>query len=670
MKRRGRIDVAPAQHKRATNDRAATLIACALLVLATIGIYAQSINYNFIAVDDYFYVTANSHVKAGLTGESIRWAFTSMEVSNWHPLTWISLMINYRLSGMDPSSYHAGNIILHALNAVLLLLVLRQLTGSLYRSTFVAALFALHPIHVESVAWISERKDVLSTMFWFLGIWAYLLYLRKPSAWRYGAVMGAFVMGLMSKPMLVSFPITLLLLDIWPLRRLAAESQRSVPLPRLFLEKVPLFAVSIVSCFLTFWAQKAGGAVAQLNIVPFNFRMMNAVVSYVIYLGKMIWPLNLAIFYPHPMNTLEGWKVVVCLIALAGMTYYSITAAARRAYVTFGWLWYIITLAPVIGIVQIGSQGLADRYTYVPFIGIFVIIAWGAPDLVGRFFGAKPEAIRRSRMMLGALAGMVLLALASLAYGQVRFWKDDITAWAHAVEVGPGDAFSEYNLGHSLHMQNRDDEAMIHYRQAAQIDPNRYDAYNNLGIILMNRGAYAEAESALQAALRAKPDFAKAYWNMGLVLCKMKRFSESFYYYTEAIRLDPEDTEIRTNLASSHCDYGIALAGHGNVDEAIRQFEIALDIAPQSASATAHYNLGVTYAGLKKFDLAKLEYEKTILADPNNAEAHNNLGILLAQLGNTEEAITQFKAALSIKPDFKQAADNLRNISEAHGKGR
>jgi len=299
-----------------------------------------------------------------------------------------------------------------------------------------------------------------------------------------------------------------------------------------------------------------------------------------------------------------------------------------------------------------------------------VIVAWGAPDLVGRFWGAEPAAKRLSMMVLGALAGMALLALAPLAYGQVRFWKDDITAWTHAVEVAPGDAFSEYNLGHSLHMQHHDDAAMVHYRQAVQIDPNRYDAFNNLGIILINRGAYAEAESALKSALRAKPDFAKAYVNMGLVLYKMKRFPESFHYYTEAIRLDPADTESRTNLAYSHCDYGIALAGQGDVDEAIRQFKTALDIVPQAASATAHYNLGVTYAGLKKFDLAKLEYEKTILADPNNAEAHNNLGILLGQLGKTEEAITQFKAALSIKPDFQSAADNLRKIIAAHGKGR
>jgi tetratricopeptide (TPR) repeat protein len=298
------------------------------------------------------------------------------------------------------------------------------------------------------------------------------------------------------------------------------------------------------------------------------------------------------------------------------------------------------------------------------------MIAWGAPDLVGCFLGAESEAGRRSRTMLGALAGIVLLALASLAYGQVRFWKDDVTAWSHAVEVSPGDAFSEYNLGHSLDVIHRDDEAIVHYREAVQIDPNRYDAYNNLGIILINRGAYVEAESALRAALLAKPDFAKAYCNMGFVLCKMKRFSESFYYYTEASRLDPADTETRTSLASSHCDYGIALAGRGDADGAIKQFEIALEIAPQSASATAHYNLGVTYAGLKRLDLAKQEYEKTILADPQNAEAHNNLGILLAQLGKTEEAITQFKAALNIRPDFRSAAENLGKINEPHGKGR
>lgn len=660
----------PKRRKTETYDRTALVILCAALVLAVVMVYAQSINYRFITMDDYLYVTGNSHIKGGLTGESIRWAFTSFDVSNWHPLTWISLMIDHEISGDNPASYHVTNLLLHAFSAVLLLLVLVRLTGSLYRSAFVAALFALHPMHVESVAWISERKDVLSTVFWLLGIWAYLLYVRKPSIGRYSAVLSLFLLGLMAKPMLVSFPFTLLLLDIWPLRRFSTGTQVILRPARLIFEKVPLFAITVVSCAITFWAQKAGGAVAQLGNVPIEFRVTNAAVSYISYLGKLIWPLDLAIFYPHPMDTLKGWEIGASLIALAGMTYYAIAIASKHAYVTFGWLWYVITLAPVIGIVQIGSQGLADRYTYVPFIGIFVIIAWGVPDLIERVSGAGSKSRQRQTAALASLAAVSLVALTGLAYKQVQFWKDDITAWKHAVEVTPENAFSEYNLGRFLHENHKDDEAVIHYTKAVQIDPGRYDGYNNLAIIYMDRGNYDDAEAALQSALRAKPDFAKAYYNMALLLCKRRRFADSFHYYSEAVRLDPENSEVRTRFASAHCDYGIVLAGEGKLDEAIGHFRMALDIAPTSASATAHYDLGVTYAGLKKFDLAQREYELAILADPNSAEAHNNLGILLGQQGKIDEAVAHFKKALSINPDYKSAAENLRVFSAPRGKIR
>lgn len=669
-KRRDRIkaDPATARPRQRAGDRAALPIVCVLLVSAIIAVYAQSVAYDFITVDDSLYVTNNGHVKEGFTRQSVCWAFTGTGAGNWHPLTWISLMVDHRISDLNPSSYHRTNIALHVLNTLLLLLVFRRLTGSLWRSSFVAALFALHPLHVESVAWISERKDVLSTLCWLSGIWIYISYVRRQSAARYAALAGVFVLGIMAKPMLVSFPVTLLLLDIWPLRRLSPGTNRPATVTKLVLEKTPLFAITIASCFVTLWAQRTGGAIAGFEQLPFSFRLSNAMVSYMAYLAKFVWPFHLALFYPHPANTLEVWKILASLIALAGVTGYSIRAAGKRPYLTFGWLWYLITPVPVIGIVQVGSQALADRYTYVPFLGIFVLIAWGVPDLMGRVFGAAGETGSRPAVALGTTACMVLMALATLSYKQVQYWKDDIAAWTHAVAVTPPNAFAEYNLARALDTKHRDHEAIAHYQEAVRMDPNRSEAFNNLGIVLMNEGRYEEAKSALESALRVKPNYAKALCNLGVLLCKMKHYDEGFKRYDEAIRSDPEAAESRGKFASSICDYGIDLAGHGDLTGAAGQFARALDIDPYSAMA--HYDLGVTYAVLKKLDLAQREYEKAIDADSNCVQAHNNLGVLLGEQGKFDEAIMHFKAALSIKPDLKSAGDNLKLFSEARAKGR
>jgi Tfp pilus assembly protein PilF len=659
---------ASAQSKRRTGDRIVFSVVCITLVLATVAVYAQSVSFDFITVDDSLYVTHNDHVKAGFTGESIYWAFTGTGAGNWHPLTWMSLMMDHQISGLDPFSYHLTNIVLHVLNALLILLVLRRLTASLWRSAFVAALFALHPLHVESVAWISERKDVLSTLCWLLGIWAYLSYVRKPSAARYAAVAGLFVLGIMAKPMLVTFPVTLLLLDFWPLQRLSHGTDRFATVSRLVLEKTPLFAITIASCIVTLWAQRTGDAIADPGLLPIGLRLTNAAVSYMLYLARLAWPFHLAMFYPHPKDTLEMWEVVASLIALAGMTGYAIRAAGKRPWLAFGWLWYLITLVPVIGIVQVGGQALADRYTYVPLLGIFVIISWGVPDLMGRVFGGTEEDRLRPAALLGAAACVILIVLAAISYRQVQFWQDDVTVWAHAVAEAQANAFAEYNLARALDTKHLDHEAIVHYREAVRLDPNRSEAYNNLGILLMNAGNLGEAESALRSALRANPNYAKALSNLGLLLCKMKRYDEGFRSFEAAVRADPADGETRSKFASSRCDYGIDLAGQGDVAAAVEQFEAALEIDPHSAMA--HHDLGVTYAGQKKLDLAQREYEQAISADPNCVQAHNNLGILLGQQGKFDDAIMHFKAALSIQPDFKMAEDNLRIFSEARDRSR
>jgi tetratricopeptide (TPR) repeat protein len=661
-------DLAQAQPGQTARNKISLPIVCAALVLATIAIYGQSAAYDFIAVDDHLYVTHNDHVKAGFTWESVCWAFTGAAAGNWHPLTWMSLMMDHQISDLNPVAYHLTNLILHILNALLILLVFRQLTGSLWRSAFVAALFALHPLHVESVAWISERKDVLSTICWLLGIRAYLSYVRKPSAARYGALAGLFVLGLMAKPMVVTFPLTLLLLDFWPLQRLSSGTDRFASLFRLACEKGPLFAVAITSCIVTLWAQKTGGAIAELGQLPLGFRLTNAALSYMAYLVKLVWPFHLAIFYPHPKDTLEVWKVAASLTALAGITVYAIRTRRRYPYLAFGWLWYLVALVPVIGIVQVGSQALADRYTYVPLLGIFVILAWGVPDLLGRLFGTVRNRRARLAVALGAAACVILTALAIISHKQVQFWQDDITVWAHAVAEAPPNAVAEYNLARALDTKQLNREAIAHYQQSVRLDPNKPEAFNNLGTLLMNAGNYGEAESALRSALRARPDYIEALGNLGLLLCKVKRYDEGFLSYEAALRSDPAAAEIRGKFASSRCDFGIDLAGRGDVTGAVEQFRSALEIDPHSAMA--HYDLGVTFAAQKKLDLARREYEQAIGADPNFVPAHNNLGILLGEEGKFDEAIMHFKVALSIRPDFKMAADNLKIFTEARERRR
>lgn len=658
----------PAHRGPGLNATPAALIFGALLVVATVMVYAQVAGYGFITMDDGLYVSHNHHVLAGLTAEGIRWAFTTTNTGNWHPLTWISLMADSQISGPSPAGYHVTNLILHILNALLVFFLFQKLTGSAGRSILVAALFALHPLHVESVAWISERKDVLSTLFWLLGIWAYLLYCRKPTAGRYVAVACAFVMGLMAKPMLVSFPFTLLLLDIWPLRRVSAGNRAVRTFARLALEKAPLFIIASVSGILAFWAQRTASAVAALDQLPFHLRVANALLSYMAYLGKLLWPANLALFYPYSADLLESWVLAACLIAFAGMTVYAMRAFSSRPYLTFGWLWYVITLLPVIGLVQIGSQALADRYSYVPSLGIFTLIVWGTSDLLSRIRDAHPAATWCWSWGPPASACGLMLILAVLAYRQAQFWKDDITAWEHAVAVTSPNFFSEYNLARAYDTQHRYDEALVHNRECIRIDPTRAEAYNNLAVLLMDRRSYDEAELALRSALRLNPQFGQAHSNMGLLLCKLKRYDEGFRYHQEAMRLNPQNPEVRRHFAVSHCDLGIALASQGKLEEAVGEFQSALSLDVEFSQA--HYNLGLTYTGLKRLDAAKSAYEKAIVADPTCAEAHNNLGVLLAQMGKAGDAIEHFRAALRIRPDYQDAADNLRIASAAQDGSR
>ncbi len=373
------------------------ILICLFLVLATLTVYWQVGNYEFVNFDDDKYIIENFHVQKGLTRDSVIWAFTATHVSNWHPLTWLSHMLDFQLYGLNPSGHHLTNVFFHLVNTLLLFLVLKLMTGALWRSGLVAALFAVHPLHVESVVWVAERKDVLSTLFWMLTLWAYLGYTKRPGVKRYLVILLAFALGLMAKPMLVTLPFVLLLLDYWPLKRIEL-GQSAIGLPaasqpstiankpgaqafRLLLEKTPMFVLAAVSSVVTFIVQKSGGAVGALETYPFKIRMANALLSYVIYLKKMIWPQNLAVFYPHPGQSLPMWQAAGAGLLLVVVSIAVIRAGRRYPYLPVGWLWYVGTLVPVIGLVQVGDQAMADRYTYVSLIGLFIVVAWGVPDV-------------------------------------------------------------------------------------------------------------------------------------------------------------------------------------------------------------------------------------------------------------------------------------------------
>jgi len=592
-----------------------------LLVLTTVTVFWQVRNHEFINLDDSKYVTENRHVQNGLTLDSMIWAFTTTQVANWHPLTWLSHMLDCQLYGLNPKGHHLTNVFLHLLNTLLLFFILQRMTGALWRSGLVAAFFALHPLHVESVAWVAERKDVLSTLFWLLTMWGYIWYVERPRLTRYLLTLLAFTLGLMTKPMLVTMPCVLLLLDYWPLKRFQLSQpggdtpattgifkEQGVPFLRLLLEKTPYFALAAASSIVTFLAQRSGGAVSALDVYPVKIRIANALVSYVSYIGQMVWPRGLAVFYPHPGTHLPGWHAVGAGLLLACISIAVIRAARRHPYLAVGWLWYLGTLVPVIGLVQVGAQAMADRYTYVPLIGLFVIIAWSIPDLLAGNHYRK--------IVLSMAVGTVLLALTVSSWLQVQHWKNNLTLFKHALKVTAKNYVAHDSLGNALAQQGKVEEAIDHYYEALKIKPNLVNLHNNLGVALLEQRKVKEAMSHYDIALRLNADYAETYNNFGVAWFTVGEFDKAIAHYHEALRLDPA-------YGKAHNNMGNALVEHGRFEEAILHYSKALE-------TKVHY-----------------------------PEAHNNLGVALAQQGKLNEAIVQFKEALLLKPDYTQARANL-----------
>ena len=608
---------------------------CLALLLTSFAVYAPVRHFDFVNFDDPEFVRDNPHVRNGLTPEGLTWAFTSGDSANWFPVTRLSHLLDAQLFGMRAGPHHISSVLFHGLAALLLFAFLRRATGVRWPSAFVAFLFAVHPLHVESVAWVAERKDLLCTLFWFLALLAYVRYTERPGAGRYLLVLLPFALGLMAKPMIVTLPFVLLLLDVWPLRR-----------PPGIWEKIPFFALSAAGAIVTYVVQQHSGAVGVLAAFPFGQRVENAVVSYVVYIAKMLWPTRLAAFYPYPSD-IPLWQAGLAAAALAGISILVLRSFRAYPYLAVGWLWYLGTLAPVIGLVQVGAQARADRYMYVPMVGLSIMLAWGVADLVRRRPRARPAA--------AVLAAAACLCCAVLAAAQVQHWRNSESLFEHALAVTGGNYVAHNNLGTALEeIPGRLPEAIAHYQSALRINPNSAEAHNNLGNAWAQLpGRLPEAIAQYEAALRIRPTYAAAHLNLGTVLMRTPgRLPDAIAEYHAAVRLGP-------NNAEAHNDLGRALAQlPGRLPEAIAEYRAALGADPNYAEA--HNNLGNALAQFPGcLPEAIGEYQAALRAKPDYAEAHYNLAVSLGEAGRTPEAIGEYEAALRAKPDYEEAHYNL-----------
>jgi len=565
-----------------------------LLVIVTLLLYWQVQDFPFLLYDDYEYIVENPYVRAGLSFDSIRWAFRTTYASNWHPLTWISHMLDCELYGLNPKGHHFNNLLLHIGNALLLFFVLTRMTGAIWRSAMVSALFAVHPIHVESVAWIAERKNLLSTFFWISTLGAYDLYVKKPGIARYFLVLSSFALGLMTKPMLVTLPFVLLLLDFWPLKRSlnvnpgaslhvkgvkrGVSTVLSLLSSRSFVEKVPLFVLSFLSSVVTFQTAREYGSVASTTVLPVWLRIGNALVSYVEYIGKMLWPAKLAFFYPHPLGDLPGWRIGGALFLLVAISVLTVLTVRRRPYLLVGWMWYLVTLLPVIGLLQVGAQGRADRYAYVPLIGLFMAAVWGIAEALFSWSHRK--------ISLSVAASTILLGLALCTVANLTAWRSSTSLFQRALEVTSNNYVAHVHLGDALARQGAFDEAMQHFELALKIKPDHAPAHLYLGDVLVRIGKLEPALDHYAQASRLRPNESRAYYGIGNLFSMRGEFQKAAEAYVEALRIEPAD-------GRSHNNLGFVLLKQGNPEAALSHFQAALKLDPTDEKARRNLDLAL-----------------------------------------------------------------------------
>ncbi len=641
--------------------RWSSVIICCLLALAVWVVFNQTLHYDFVNYDDPFFVYQNPAITQGLTWHGVVWLFTHPNgPSEWLPLTAISHMLDWQCYGTNAGGHHLTNILLHAANVILLFLVLRKMTGALWRSAFAAAVFAIHPLRVESVAWVTERKDVLSGLFFMLTLWAYVGHARKQGAWNsdpgtagrrffsflgsawYWLALALFTLGLLSKTMLVTLPFVLLLLDYWPLRRMAHDASAPGldlrPFGRLFLEKVPFLLLSAAACVVTVLVQKQ----AVLTTVTFPWRIGNALVAYAAYLWQTVYPAGLAVLYPHPGDHLPVWQIGLSVLVLLIFSAGVLAGWRKHPYLLVGWLWYLGMLVPVIGLIQVGYQSRADRYTYLPQIGLSILLTWGVVELCSSW--------RQRRAVLGSAAGVILAGLLAGACVQAGYWKDSISLWNHTLACTSDNFFAHNNLGLALAAQGDLDGAIPQYEQTLQLKPDYVDAHIALGNALAAEGEFDEAIQHYDRALQLKPDLVEVNLNIGSALVRQGKLDEAIQHYEQLLQRKPD-------FAEAHMALGGALATQGKWDEAVQHFERAVQLKPGDAGARD--NLGLALATQGKLDQAIENYRQALQLDPNRPEIFFHLGMALSQSGRFREAVTQYREALRLNPDLTGALNNL-----------
>jgi len=660
------------------SDRQRVVLIAVFLAVITIAVYGQVYRHDFIDFDDDLYLTDNQHVQKGLSWTGVKWAFSTNEAYNYHPLTWISHAFDCQIYGLDPAGHHLTNVFLHIANTVLLFVVFSGMTGKLWSSAFVAGLFALHPVHVESVAWAAERKDVLSTFFWMLTMWFYLRYTRRPCLGRYLPVFFALALGLLAKQMLVTLPLVLLLLDYWPLERFGIGHQErrqrnrkaKTTLPsnsfaRCFLEKLPFLFLSALASVIVYLVQAKATVVKSTFEIPMSYRLSNALVAYAKYIVKMFCPVRLGVLYPHSEASLPLWQILASIAMLLCLSVLAIRYCRSRRYLIVGWLWYLGTLIPVIGLVQVGLQSMADRYTYIPFIGLFIIVAWLGGDLLGRY--------RFGNFVLATGSVIVLSVLTVLTWLQLGHWTDSITLYEHTVAVTDNNDIMHSNLGQLYLQREKPDQAVKHWTKALQIRPDQVTIRKNLAVILARQGKIDQAIAHFREVLKYRPNdsdvsreidrllaqhkktTAAQLYSKANILAGENKFEEAINCYNKVIQLQPDHALAYNNL-------GNVLFLQGKHGPALDNYSKALKLKPDYAPI--YNNIGSVLSSQSKYEAALANFSKALELDPGFARAYYNMAVVFTRQGKKDLAITAYRQTLQIDPDYPQARGELDALLE------
>lgn len=633
-----------------------------LLSLLVLVIYWQATDFEFILFDDRRYIFENAVVLSGLNWDSIKWAFTTFHMANWHPLTWLTHLADVSLFGLNAGAHHATNVVFHIINTILAFIVFKKFTGSIWKSAIVAALFASHPAHIESVAWVAERKDVLSTMFWLLTMFAYLKFVkdetpgepgenlssksslfRIPASKYYLLTLLLFALGLMAKPMLVTLPFVLILMDFWALERLK-NFKDIIPLA---IEKLPLFALSIASGIITILAQRSGGAVQTLEMLPFSTRFQNAIISYAKYIVMLFYPVNLSVWYPYE-KSISVLEITGSFILLAAITAFCIWQIKRRKYLLMGWLWFLGTLVPVIGLLQVGSQSHADRYTYVPYFGLFIMLVWGISEAF--------EKIKINKYAPTALALIVILIFSAMSFRHVSRWQNDETLYRHALSVTENNYILSLNYCYALMLQDRLEEAAEQCRNSISYNPKYVETYISYGVVQIKQGKFAEAEENFKKALEMRPAYKEIYINLATAQSLQGKTEEAEKNLEKAAGLMPFEAnpQMWINAISNLANAYTRQKKHEKAEENFRR---ALRLAPDKTDIRANFVFNLYTQ--KKFAEAQKQIEVVLKQKPDQPEAYNLYGLILLEQNKTDKAKKAFEKALKLKPDFKEARKNL-----------